>query len=204
MTKKTAKKTTSKSKKEDKSKSATTIKKMNSKLKSTKKDLKNQVKALTTQVKKLSKKSVKKTSKLLKKLDKAYHEKLASLQTETEVRFASIPPVHSDEFGTLSPALPNQTDATDSETAVPANRATLTNKSPASKARPKVTSKAVTISSIQGIGPIIQKKLALEGITSLEDIANTPQGKIETLKKFAKQKGFITWKEQAKTLLAGK
>ena len=47
----------------------------------------------------------------------------------------------------------------------------------------------------------MQKKLAEAGIMTLENIANTPKSKMEILKQFEKQRGFNTWKEQAKTLL---
>ena len=67
--------------------------------------------------------------------------------------------------------------------------------------RPRVSNKAPTIASISGIGPVIQKKLADAGFTTLEDLINTQEDKASALKKFAQTKGFDTWQKQAKELL---
>jgi predicted flap endonuclease-1-like 5' DNA nuclease len=73
---------------------------------------------------------------------------------------------------------------------------------PVLKSQAKAAIKKSSIASIKGIGPVMQKKLAQKGITTLDDIANTPKSKIEVLKQFEKEKGFSTWNEQAKGLLA--
>ena len=62
--------------------------------------------------------------------------------------------------------------------------------------------KTATIASVKSIGPVMQKKLAEKGITTLDDIANTPKSKVAALKQFEKERGFNTWEEQAKALLA--
>lgn len=71
-------------------------------------------------------------------------------------------------------------------------------------AKPKSSPKTATIASINGIGPVMQKKLAEAGFTSLEDLANTPESKTEALKQFARTRGFNTWKENAQALLKSK
>lgn len=202
MTKKTTKKTEKKTK-EDKSVSAETLKKINSRLTSTKKDLENQVEELSAQVKKLRKKSGKKASKLLKKLDESYHRRLVHLQTEFEEGLASLSTVQDKVLERLPNVLSEKSSSTKSVAAKSTKSVKPKVKTPVSKPLAKTAIKKPTIASIKGIGPVMQKKLAEKGITTLEDIANTPKSKIDALKQFESDRGFNTWKAQAKTLLAG-
>jgi predicted flap endonuclease-1-like 5' DNA nuclease len=200
MTKKTAKKTEKKIT-ADKIMSAATLKKINSKLMSTKKDLEDQVEDLSAQVKKLSKKPEKQAIKLLKKLDEGYQKKLVDLQTEFEERLSSLSKVQDKVLERLPKVVAEKIISTENEIVKSIKSVKFLNKKPVSTPRPKVA-KTSTIASIKGIGPVMQKKLAEKGITTLEDIANTPSNKIEILMGFEKERGFNTWKEQAVTLLA--
>jgi predicted flap endonuclease-1-like 5' DNA nuclease len=205
MTKKTVKKSANKTAKkvtEDKILSAKTLKKIDSKLMSTKEELENQVEDLSSQVKKLSKKSGKKALKLLKKLDASYHRRLVHLQSEFEEGLASLSKVQDTVLERLPNFFSDKSNSTTSKTAKSTKAANLEVKTPVSKPRPKVAIKKSNLSLIKGIGPVMEKKLAEEGITTLSDIANTPRSKIDVLKKFEKERGFNTWKEQAKALLA--
>jgi predicted flap endonuclease-1-like 5' DNA nuclease len=198
VAKKTAKKTTA-----DKTISDEVLKQINSKLTSTKNSLENQVEDLSVQVKKLGKKSGKKALKLFKALDENYHRKLVILQDEFEERLASLSTIQDKVLELLPNVVAEKFTSTKSGTAKSAKPVKLTNKKPVSKPRPKATIKTPTIASINSIGPVMQKKLAEKGITTLEDIANTPKNKTQTLKQFENERGFNTWKEQAKALLAG-
>ena len=212
MTKKTAKKTEKKSA-EDKSLTAATLKKINSKLTSTKKDLEEQVEDLSAQVKTLSKKSSKKAFKLLKKVEQSYHKKLVDMQTEFEERLASLSKVQDKVLERLPNVLAEKITSIESEIVKTVKGVKLTNKKLAfkpqekvtikpSKPQPKAAIKTATIASVKSIGPVMQKKLAEKGITTLDDIANTPKSKVAALKQFEKERGFNTWEEQAKALLA--
>lgn len=211
MTKKTEKKSlkkasvkkkTGKKVPEDKIISVATLKKIDNKLTSTKEDLENQVGDLSAQVKKISKKSSKKALKLLKKLDESYHRKLVNLQTEFEERLESLSTVKEKVLELLPNVLVGKISSNESETVKSTQSEKVTQKIPKSKPRPRAVNKALTIASINSIGPVMQKKLAEEGITTIEDIANTPKSKIDVLKRFEKERGFNTWEEQAKALLA--
>lgn len=203
MTKKTTKKTEKKAT-EDKIISAATLKKINSKLMSTKKDLEDQVEDLSAQVKKLSKKPEKKALKLLKKLEQGYQKKLVDLQTEFEERLASVSKVQDKVLERLPKVVAEKIISTENEIAKSIKSVKFLNTKPVSKSEPKAVTKTSTIASIKGIGPVMQKKLAEKGISTLEDLANTPSNKIDTLKEFEKERGFNTWKEQAVILLADK
>ena len=207
MTKKTAKKTQNKVT-EDKSISAATLKIINNKLMSTKKDLEDQVEDLSAQVKKLSKKSGKQALKLLKKVEDGYNSKLEDLQTEFEERLASLSKVQDKVLERLPNVVAEKIISTETGIAEKLKAIKLTNKKPVTKPvtkpRPKPAMKKSSIASIKGIGPVMQKKLAEKGITTLDDIANTPKSKIEVLRQFEKERGFSTWNEQAKGLLANK
>lgn len=205
MTKKTAKKTEKKVP-EDKSISAATLKIINSKLMSTKKDLEDQVEDLSAQVKKLSKKSGKQALKLLKKVEDGYQSKLVDLQTEFEERIASLSKVQDKVLERLPSVVAEKIISAETGIAEKLKAIKLTNKMPVTKpvlkSQAKPAIKKSSIASIKGIGPVMQKKLAQKGITTLDDIANTPKSKIEVLKQFEKERGFSTWNEQAKGLLA--
>jgi predicted flap endonuclease-1-like 5' DNA nuclease len=204
--KKTVKKASAKKKKskkvtEDKNVSASTLKKIDSKRMSTKEELESQVEDLSLQVKKMGKKSGKKALKLLKELDDSYHRRLANLQTEFEERLASLSTVKDKVLELLPNILAEKISSTESGTSKSVKSVKVINKIPVSKPLPKAAIKKPTVASIKGIGPVMQKKLAEAGITTLDDIANTPKVKIETLKQFETQRGFNTWKVQAKALL---
>jgi predicted flap endonuclease-1-like 5' DNA nuclease len=211
MTKKTEKKTAKKvsvkkkaGKKlaKDRIISVATLKKIDSKLTSTKESLENQVEDLNAQVKKVSKKSSKKASKLLKELDESYHRRLVNLQTEFEEQLASLSTVKDKVLELIPNVLTGKINSNESETAKSAQSEKVIHKTPTTKPQPRSANKTSTISSIKSIGPVMQKKLAAKGFTTLDDIANTPKSKIESLKKFQKERGFDTWEKQAKVLLA--
>lgn len=197
----TAKKKTAKKLTEDKTVSATTLKKIDNKIMSTKEDLESQVEDLSAQVKKLSKKSGKKALKLLKELDDSYHRRLVNLQTEFEERLASLSTMKGKVLELLPNVLAEKISSTESGISRSDKSVKVINKTPVSKPRPKAAIKKLTVASIKGIGPVMQIKLAEAGIMTLEDIANTPKSKIGILEQFEKQRGFNTWKEQAKALL---
>jgi len=203
MTKKTVKKPEKKAT-EDKSISTATLNIINSRLTSTKKDLEEQVEELSAQVKKLSKKSGKQALKLLKKAEQGYNSKLVDLQTEFEERLASLSKVQDKVLERLPKVLAEKIISTESGIVETLKAVKHTNKEPATKALPKTAIKAPTIALIKGIGPVMQKKLAEKGITTLEDIASTGEGKIALLKQFENERGFNTWNKQAKALLAKK
>ncbi|MGK0382232.1 MAG: putative flap endonuclease-1-like 5' DNA nuclease [Flavobacteriales bacterium] len=207
LKKTTAKKATADKKTEkkgtvDKTISVTTLKKIDSKLTSTKEELESQVEGLSAKVKKMGKKSGKKAFKLLKELDENYQKRLANLQTEFEERLASLSTVKNKVLELLPNVLAEKISSNESGTVKSAKPVKVIDKTPVSKPQPKATIKTPTIASIKGIGPVMQKKLAEQGITILEDIADTPESKIETLKQFEKERGFDTWEAQAKLLLA--
>ena len=142
------------------------------------------------------------------------------MQTEFEERLASLSKVQDKVLERLPKVVADKIISTESGIAKTLKAVTLNVKKPivkkpaakprakvsvkVSKPRPKVAIKASTIASIKGIGPVMQKKLAEKGISTLADIANTPKSKVETLKQFEKERGFGTWKDQAKALLADK
>jgi predicted flap endonuclease-1-like 5' DNA nuclease len=211
MTKQTAKETPKKTTKNSKNKvkqgktlSASALEAINSKLTSTKKDLENQVEDLSAQVKKLGKKSGKKALKRLKELDESYQRRLLNLQAEFEEGMVTLSTVQDKLLERLPNVLAEKITSIESGIAKSVKSVTGTNKKPVAKPRAKAAIKTATIASINSIGPVMQKKLAEKGITTLADIANTPKSKIQTLKQFEKERGFNTWKEQAKALLAAK
>jgi predicted flap endonuclease-1-like 5' DNA nuclease len=211
MTKQTAKETPKKTTKNSKNKvkqgktlSASALEAINSKLTSTKKDLENQVEDLSAQVKKLGKKSGKKALKRLKELDESYQRRLLNLQAEFEEGMVTLSTVQDKLLERLPNVLAEKITSIESGIAKSVKSVTGTNKKPVAKPRTKAAIKTATIASVNSIGPVMQKKLAEKGITTLADIANTPKSKIQTLKQFEKERGFNTWKEQAKALLAAK
>lgn len=196
-----------------KDKSSSSLEVINSKLTETKKDLENQVEDLSIQVKKLGKKSGNKALKMLQQLDESYQARLLSLQAEFEEGLATLSKVHDKVLERIPEVVAEKITSIESGIAKSIQSVTTTTKKTATKPRakvatkvskpkPKAAPKKPTIASIKGIGPVMQKKLAGKGITSLEDIANTPKSKIEVLKQFENERGFNTWKEQAKGLLA--
>ncbi|MFD2229370.1 helix-hairpin-helix domain-containing protein [Alkalimarinus sediminis] len=208
-----------KASKKVKSKGDKVLKEINAKLKSTQKDLQKQVDELTSQVKTLSKDPGRPARKLIKKLEKGYHKKVAELQDEFDERMESVLKLQEKVIAQLPKELAEKLNLTDGKAAKPAKKAA---KAPAAKAKkvspakPKATKpkaakpkatrapKAPTIGSINGIGPVVEKKLAEAGFTTLEDLANTPANKLEALKQFEKTRGFSTWKEKAQALLDSK
>ena len=221
-------KNTEKKMKKVKSKGDTMLKEINAKLKSTQKDLQKQVDELTSQVKSLSKDPSKPAKKLLKKLEKSYHKKVAKLQDEFDERMESVLKLQDKVIAQLPTELAEKLNLKESHTAKPAKNTSKQSKASAPKAKksatestakksspakkapakkapaktaPAKTAKAPTIASIKGVGPVIQKKLAAAGFTSLEDLANTPADKAQALKEFENTRGFETWKEQAQALL---
>ena len=145
------------------------------------------------------------------------------MQTEFEERLASLSKVQDKVLERLPNVVAEKIVSTEAGIAGSLKAIKLTNKKPVtnpvvkpatkpkakvavkiSKPRPKPAIKKPSIASIQGIGPVMQKKLAEKGITTLDDIANTPKSKVAALKQFEKERGFNTWEEQAKALLAAK
>lgn len=205
-----------KASKKVKSKGDEMLKDINAKLKSTQKDLQKQVDDLTSQVKTLSKDPGKPARKLIKKIEKSYHKKVAKLQDEFDERMESVLKLQDKVIAQLPKELVEKLNLKESGSAKGAKKATKTTKAPAAKAKTKKaapakpraakprSAKAPTIASINGIGPVVQKKLAEAGFTTLEDLANTPASKAEALKQFEKTRGFSTWKEKAQALLNNK
>lgn len=205
-----------KASKKVKSKGDEMLKDINAKLKSTQKDLQKQVDDLTSQVKSLSKDPSKPARKLIKKIEKSYHKKVAKLQDEFDERMESVLKLQDKVIAQLPKELVEKLNLKESGSAKGAKKATKTTKAPAAKAKTKKaapakpraakprSAKAPTIASINGIGPVVQKKLAEAGFTTLEDLANTPASKAEALKQFEKTRGFSTWKEKAQALLNNK
>ena len=201
-----------KASKKIKSKGDEMLKEINAKLKATQKDLQKQVDDLTSQVKTLSKDPGKPARKLIKKIEKSYHKKVAKLQDEFDERMESVLKLQDKVIAQLPKELAEKLNLKESSKAKPAKKASKSTKAPAAKAKKTTTAKpkaakatkAPTIASINGIGPVVQKKLAEAGFTTLEDLANTPASKAEALKQFEKTRGFNTWKEKAQALLNSK
>lgn len=206
-----------KASKKVKSKGDEMLKEINAKLKSTQKDLQKQVDDLTSQVKTLSKDPGKPARKLIKQIEKSYHKKIAKLQDEFDERMESVLKLQDKVIAQLPKELAEKLNLKESSKAKPAKKASKSTKAPAAKAKKTTTAKpkaakprtarapkAPTIASINGIGPVVQKKLAEAGFTTLEDLANTPASKVAALKQFEKTRGFNTWKEKAQALLNNK
>lgn len=199
--------------KSDTSKDDSMLGEINAKLKSSQKDLQKQVDDLRSQVKSLSKNPGKSARKLIKKIDKNYHKKLTRLQKDFHERMESVHKIQDKVIAQLPTELAERLHLKASSAKKPPNKASKRAKAKGSDemaSQPKVEAKtvilktvpmALTIASIKGIGPVIQKKLAAAGFTSLEDLANTPTTKIEALKLFEKARGFDTWQKEAQVLL---
>jgi predicted flap endonuclease-1-like 5' DNA nuclease len=140
--------------------------------------------------------------KLLKELDESYHRKFVNLQTEFEEQLTSLSAMKGKVLRLMPNVLTGKINSNESETAELVQSEKVIHKSSATKPRPRTAAKISTIALIKSIGPVMQKKLAAAGIATLDDIANTPESKIESLKQFEKERGFDTWKKQAKALLA--
>ena len=174
------------------------LKEVETKLKSTRKELQKQVDELTNQVKTLRKKGNKSVEKLINQLDKKYQKKTNKLQNEVDERLESLRNLQQKMVAQLPDGLMEKLHLKEHGTAKAIT--------PAKKARPstpRVSNKVPSIASINGIGPVMQKKLANAGFATLEDLANTPEDKASVLKQFEKTKGFDTWQTQAKELLEG-
>jgi predicted flap endonuclease-1-like 5' DNA nuclease len=206
--------------KNDKLKDDNMLEELNAKLKLSQKDLQKRVNKLGSQVKSLSKDSGKTSRKLIKKIENNYHKKLAQLQKEFDVRLASVHKIQDKVIAQLPTELAERLHLKDSRAVKPPKKTSkkaavkvdeqkptkqkTEAKAAANTAKPKPGPKAPTIASINGIGPVTQKRLAEAGFTSLEDLANTPSSKAEALKEFEKTKGFSTWKQNAQALLDNK
>ncbi|MFT5676288.1 MAG: putative flap endonuclease-1-like 5' DNA nuclease [Paraglaciecola sp.] len=195
--------TSKKKVKSDKSKGDSILEEINAKLKSSQKDLQKQVDHLTSQVKTLSKEPGKTARKLLKTIEKEYHKKVAQLQNDLDKRMVSVMKVQDKVIAQLPTELAEKLHLKASSAAkTPKTTAVKVKKQAAAK--PKIAPKAPkkpTMISINGIGPVTLKKLTEAGITSLDDLANTPKSKTEALKQFEKTKGFSNWKKEAQALL---
>jgi predicted flap endonuclease-1-like 5' DNA nuclease len=191
-------------------KSDSILEEINTKLKSSQKDLQKQVDDLTSQVKILRKEPVKTARKLLNKIEKTYHRKVVELQDDFDKRMVSVLKMQDKVIAQLPTELAEKLHLQTSSAKKAAKKPSKTAKTTAVKVKksgavkPKAAPKASkkpTITSIVGIGPVTHKKLVEAGFTRLEDLANTPKGKIEALKQFERTKGFNTWQKAAQDLL---
>ena len=140
--------------------------------------LQKQVSELTEQIKEQSKQSEREVAELLKTLDNSFNEKIRKLQLDFDKRFDNL--VTTQKTTTAQ--------ATKSVSKPPVNKT-------------KVETKAPTIASLKGVGPVTQNNLAKAGFTTLKQIANPAASKIEALQLFKNIRGFDTWQDQATTLL---
>jgi predicted flap endonuclease-1-like 5' DNA nuclease len=196
----TAKKKT----KSNNSKGESLLEEINAKLKSSQNDLQKQVDELTSQVKTLSKDPSKKARKLFKSIEKSYHEKVAQLQNDFDKRMESVQKIQDKVIAQLPKKLAEKLNLKSSSPAKSPVKPAKTAKATAVKAKKSTAAKTPTIASINGIGPVIQKKLAAAGFTRLEDLANTPASKATALKQFDRSRGFNNWTKEAQALLAKK
>ena len=196
-------KTSKKKVKSDKSKGNSILEEINAKLKSSQKDLQKQVDQLTSQVKTLSKEPGKTARKLLNTIEKEYHKKVAQLQNDLDKRMVSVMKIQDRAIAQLPTELAEKLHLKASSAAKTATVKVKKQTAAKSKTVPTVPKvpKKPTMVSITGIGPVTHKKLTEAGITSLEDLANTPKSKVETLQKFERTKGFNNWKKEAQALL---
>jgi predicted flap endonuclease-1-like 5' DNA nuclease len=198
--------------KSNKVKGKSMLEDINAKLKLSQKELQRQVDELRSQVKVLSKDTGKTAGKLIKKMDKNYRKKLAQLHNEFDERMESVHKAQDKIIGQLPTELVEKLHLKASNVVKPATKASK-------KATVKVDGKNIeklktvakttksttpTIASIKGIGPVLQKKLADAGFTSLEDLANISASKTEALKPFEKNRGSTTWQQEAQALLDNK
>ena len=196
----TAKKKT----KSNNSKGESLLEEINAKLKSSQNDLQKQVDELTSQVKTLSKDPSKTARKLFKSIEKSYHEKVAQLQNDFDKRMESVQKIQDNVIAQLPKKLAEKLNLKSSSPAKSPVKPAKTAKATAAKAKKSTAAKTPTIASINGIGPVMQKKLAAAGFTRLEDLANTPASKATALKQFDRSRGFNNWTKEAQALLAKK
>ena len=174
------------------------LKNIEGQLKTSKKDLIEQVKTLSKDLAKFKEKNSSK--KIIKKIEKKYKQESEVLKREFNETLSKLHELQEK----MMDSLPSASELTQKLKINQASKETTAEPKapPAKKAStPKAKSE---LAAIKGIGPVTQKKLEQAGITSLEDLANTPSNKQEALKSFEKVKGFETWAQQAKELLAGK
>lgn len=191
-----------KSVKKTKSKKSTKsfLKNLKGKLKASRKELMSQVDKLSHEIADLKKN--KPSKEIIKKLEKKYKKQKTSLKKDFNKQLNKLQTMQSKVVESLPQEvmqtlhISNKTSETD-KAPKKTNTAKVANTSQAKTAQPKSE-----LSAIKGVGPATVKKLQEAGITSLEDLANTPSNKIDALKSFEKTKGFETWKEQAKALLS--
>lgn len=165
-------------------------------LKTSKKDLIEQIKTLSKDLTKFKEKNSSK--KIIKKIEKKYKQESQLLKREFNETLSKLHELQEK----MMDSLPSAGELTQKLKINQANRkAAAEPKAPQAKkvSTPKAKSE---LAAIKGIGPVTLKKLEQAGITSLEDLANTPANKEEALKSFEKVKGFETWAQQAKELLA--
>tara|TARA_R110001592_G_scaffold130225_1_gene343338 strand:- start:1171 stop:1740 length:570 start_codon:yes stop_codon:yes gene_type:complete len=186
---KSAKKT--KSKKSAKS----FLKNLKGKLKASRKELMSQVDKLSKEVADLKKNESPK--KIIKKLEKKYKKQKASLKKDFNKQLDKLNALQSKVVESLPQDVLNTLHITkeDPQSVKSAKKSDTTKAKKASQPKSE-------LSAIKGIGPATVTKLIEAGITTLEDLANTPENKVDALKLFEKTKGFDTWAEQAKNLLS--
>lgn len=200
------------------------IKELNSRLKSTRKEMQKQVDELTSQLKSLKSDIQKPTAKLIKKLEKKYHKQIVTMQDEFDDRMAQVLELQEKVVSHLPADIAEKLGLKEAPAKAPTKAATKTapakkvatkkaaapkqapkpapKKAPA-KPKAKATPKAPTIASVNGIGPVLQKKLAEAGITTLEQLADPSPEQASALEAFKGNRGFDSWQAQAKSLLKG-
>jgi predicted flap endonuclease-1-like 5' DNA nuclease len=199
--------------KRDSSKNESLVEEINAKLKSRQKELQTQVDELKSQVKTLGKKPSKTARKLFKSIEKSYHDKVQLMQNDFDKRLESVQKLQDKVIAQLpkelAAKLSNKHNSPAKDAKAPRSAATKASNSIAvasvlKSPKPKSLAKAVkvlSLTSINGIGPVMQKKLLAAGFAKLEDLANTPVNKAAALKQFEKSRGYGNWKKEAQALL---
>lgn len=170
-----AKSDTKKTKSKKKGKSA--LKKLTGKLKASRKELMSQVDQLTHEINAFKNKHSSK--KIIKKLEKKYKKQITNLQQDFNEQLDKLHAMQSKLVDSLPKDVLQKLHISGSEQEVTKPE----KKTAASKSKTRAKPKS-ELSSIDGIGPVTLKKLQEAGITSLNDLANTPESKREALKTF--------------------
>ncbi|MFT6029830.1 MAG: putative flap endonuclease-1-like 5' DNA nuclease [Oleiphilaceae bacterium] len=172
------------------------LKNLKGKLKGSRKELMSQVAELSNDV--VQFKNENSSKKIIKKLEKKYQKQISKLQSEFNEQLENLHVMQSKLIEHLPKEVVGKLNLS-TPTKAPALKKTLQKKVAVASQKTKSA-----LASIKGVGPATLKKLEDAGFTSLEELADTPESKAEALKTFEKVKGFETWAQQAKDLLAKK
>ena len=172
------------------------LKNVKEQLKVSKKDLIDQVNVLSKEISDFKNKNSSK--KIIKKLEKKYKKEKTNLQKEFNEQIEKLHAIQENLLSHLPKELTQTLNLKNSNN----NKVVKTKPALSNKVAP--TRSKNELAAIKGIGPVTLKKLQDAGITTLEDIANTPDNKVEALKSFENTKGFQSWEQQAKDVLSKK